>query len=109
MAEQLSLGEVALLARLADGPKTQRELGQRLRKDPADMVRLLDTAAEDGLVTRTPDPDDRRRRLVTLTTEGEATLRVALEIARGIDEELLTPLSEAERRTLRALLTKLAR
>jgi DNA-binding MarR family transcriptional regulator len=109
MAEQLSLGEVALLARLAEGPKTQRELGQRLRKDPADMVRLLDTAAEDGLVTRAPDPADRRRRLVSLTADGEATLRVALEIAGGIDEELLAPLSEAERRTLRALLTKLAR
>jgi DNA-binding MarR family transcriptional regulator len=109
MAEQLSLGEVALLARLAEGPKTQRELGQRLRKDPADMVRLLDSAAEDGLVTRTPDPDDRRRRLVSLTPDGEATLRVALEIARGIEEEVLAPLTSAERRTLHALLSKLTR
>ena len=45
MAERLSLAEFALLARLAEhGPASQRELGERLRKDPADMVRLLDAA-----------------------------------------------------------------
>jgi DNA-binding MarR family transcriptional regulator len=107
MAEQLSLGEVALLARLAEGPKTQRELGHRLRKDPADMVRLLDTAAEEGLVTRVPDPADRRRRLVSLTPDGESALRIAMEVARGIEEELLAPLSEAERRKLHELLSRL--
>jgi DNA-binding MarR family transcriptional regulator len=107
MAEQLSLGEVALLARLAEGPKTQRELGQRLRKDPADMVRLLDTAEAEGLVTRAPDPADRRRRLISLTPDGEAALRVAMEVARSIEEEVLAPLSETERRRLHSLLSKL--
>ena len=46
MAEQLSLGEVALLARLAEGgPASQRELGERLRKDPGGHGATVDTAA----------------------------------------------------------------
>jgi DNA-binding MarR family transcriptional regulator len=110
MAEQLSLGEVALLARLAqDGPASQRELGGRLRKDPADMVRLLDAAEGGGLVTRAPDPADRRRRVVSLTPDGEAALRAAMEVARAVEDELLAPLSDAERRTLHALLERLER
>ena len=110
MAEQLSLGEVALLARLAeDGPASHRELGGRLRKDPADMVRLLDAAEGGGLVTRAPDPADRRRRVVSLTPDGEAALRAAMEVARAVEDELLAPLSAAERRTLHALLERLER
>jgi DNA-binding MarR family transcriptional regulator len=108
MAEQLSLGEFALLARLAEhGPASQRELGERLRKDPADMVRHLDAAEATGLVTRTPDPADRRRRVVSLTPDGAAGLRAAMEVARGIEDELLAPLDAAERRTLHALLARL--
>jgi DNA-binding MarR family transcriptional regulator len=110
MAEQLSLGEVALLTRLAEvGPASQRELGERLRKDPADMVRLLDAAEASGLVTRTPDPTDRRRRVISLTPDGEAGLRAAMEIARALEDELLAPLTAAERRTLHALLERLER
>jgi DNA-binding MarR family transcriptional regulator len=110
MAEQLSLAEVALLARLAErGPASQRELGRRLRKDPADMVRLLDGAEGSGLIQRAPDPADRRRRVVSITAEGESVLRAALEIARSVEEELLAPLSAAERRTLHALLERLSR
>jgi len=108
MAERLSLAEFALLARLAeDGPASQRELGARLRKDPADMVRLLDAAEAGGLVRRTPDPFDRRRRVISLTDDGEAGLRAAMEVAHEIQEELLAPLSAAERRTLHELLEKL--
>src|ERR1700754_2597217 len=74
MAARIPLPEFALLAALADGPASQRELGAQLRKDPADIVRLVDAAAERRLVQRTQDQQDRRRRLVTLTTEGAAEL-----------------------------------
>jgi DNA-binding MarR family transcriptional regulator len=110
IAEQLTLGEVALLARLAEhGPASQRELGERLRKDPADMVRLVDAAEAGGLVVRAPDPADRRRRVVSLTPDGETALRASMEVARAVEDELLAPLSEAERRTLHALLGRLDR
>jgi DNA-binding MarR family transcriptional regulator len=36
-------------------------------------TRLIDRMEADGLVTRLPDPDDRRGRRVTLTARGERT------------------------------------
>jgi DNA-binding MarR family transcriptional regulator len=108
LAGEVALGEFALLARLAElGPSSQRELGERLRKDPADMVRLLDAAQERGLVRRDADPGDRRRRVVTLTPDGERELAAKRETAAGVQDELLAPLSAEERRTLHQLLLRL--
>jgi DNA-binding MarR family transcriptional regulator len=106
MAAQLSLAEFALLAAL---PASQRELGERLRKDPADMVRLLDAASDAGLVVRAADPVDRRRRLVSLTSAGSAALRSYFEVAREVEDEVLAPLDASERVALHALLAKLPR
>jgi DNA-binding MarR family transcriptional regulator len=108
LGEQVALGEFALLARLAElGPSSQRELGERLRKDPADMVRLLDAAQERGLVSRDADPADRRRRIVTLTSDGERELAAALATARRVQDAVFAPLSAAERRALHELLLRL--
>ena len=110
VAARVDLAEVALLAALAAiGPASQRALAERLRKDPADMVRLLDSAEAGGLARRAPDPADRRRRLVSLTAAGRAALEAALEEARAVEEELLAALDAEERRTLHALLLRLPR
>jgi DNA-binding MarR family transcriptional regulator len=106
MAEQVSLGEFALLAAL---PASQRELGEQLRKDPADMVRLLDAAESSGLVVRAADPADRRRRLVSLTPAGSAALRSHFDTAREVEDEALAALDASERATLHALLLRLPR
>jgi DNA-binding MarR family transcriptional regulator len=108
LAGKVALGEFALLARLAElGPSSQRELGERLRKDPADMVRLLDAAESRDLVRRNADPADRRRRVVTLTAAGERELAAAVATAERDQDELLAPLSAAERRALHELLLRL--
>jgi DNA-binding MarR family transcriptional regulator len=52
-------------------------LRQRLVMHPASLGQLLDRLAERGLVTLTPDPADRRRRLVTLTADGIQVIRDA--------------------------------
>ena len=44
----------------ADGA-SQRELAELMRIEPPTLVRHLDKLADDGLVERRPDPDDRRR------------------------------------------------
>ncbi|WUE02568.1 winged helix DNA-binding protein [Nonomuraea sp. NBC_00507] len=40
-----------------------------------DVVAAIDELAGQGFVERTPDPDDRRRNMVTLTTAGERQRR----------------------------------
>lgn len=106
MAARLSLAEFALLAAL---PASQRDLGEQLRKDPADMVRLLDAASAAGLIVRSADPVDRRRRLVSLTDAGSAALRSYMAAARSIEDDVLSGLDASERATLHSLLLRLPR
>jgi DNA-binding MarR family transcriptional regulator len=110
IAARVPLADFALLAALsAGGPASQRELGERLRKDPADMVRLLDAASARGIVRRDADPGDRRRRRVVITAAGEAELGAAMTAAREVEAELLSGLGESERHTLHELLSRLPR
>jgi DNA-binding MarR family transcriptional regulator len=106
MAARTPLAEFALLAA---APGSQRQLGERLGKDPADMVRLIDAAEEAGLVRRELDRHDRRRRVITLTPAGAVALEAHMAAAREVEDELLAGLSGEERASLRELLARLPR
>ena len=54
------------------------------------------------------DPDDRRRHAVHLTPAGRETLGRAQEVAARALEDVLAPLDQRERDTLKRLLRKLA-
>jgi DNA-binding MarR family transcriptional regulator len=74
----------------------------------ATMTGLIDTLERDGMVTREPDPGDRRQFAVELTSKGLAFLnRILPEHFRRISA-LLSALSETERRTMVRLLGKIA-
>ena len=49
---------------------SQRELASHMRIEPPTLVRHLDKLAEEGLVERRPDPDDRRVVRVVVTAAG---------------------------------------
>ena len=89
--------------------QTQRELVAGSLIDPSSMVAVLDQLEADGLAERRIHPSDRRKHAVHLTTKGKRTLGKARELALEYAEELLAPLDEEERETLRVLLRKLAR
>jgi DNA-binding MarR family transcriptional regulator len=59
------------------------------------------------MVERTPDPADRRRNIVTITSAGRAHLRRLDQLLAGVQDELLAPLSLAERGQLIRLLTRI--
>ena len=110
MVARVSLAEFALLAAREDGgPASQRSLGERLRKDPADLVRLIDAAESGGLVSRSADPLDRRRRVVSITSAGSAALQAHFVAAHEVQDELLASLDSGERETLHSLLLRLPR
>jgi DNA-binding MarR family transcriptional regulator len=97
-----------LLAALEEfGPSSQATLGWRTGIDRSDVVAALNELAGHGHVERSPDPDDRRRNVVTITPAGAERLRALDDVLAGVQDELLTPLSAAERTQLVGLLTRL--
>ncbi|MBQ0905920.1 MarR family transcriptional regulator, partial [Micromonospora sp. U21] len=60
-----------------------------------------------GLVVRAPDPADRRRNVISLTASGADEARRMAETVDRVQQDLLAPLSAAERDQLTRLLTRL--
>jgi DNA-binding MarR family transcriptional regulator len=89
------------------GPRTPAELAEAAGVTRATMTGLVDTLERDGLVRREPDPDDRRMMSVRLTGKGERFLHDLLPSHFKVIAEMMTPLSENERRTLVRLLGKI--
>ncbi|HMC35819.1 MAG TPA: MarR family transcriptional regulator [Myxococcales bacterium] len=89
------------------GPGTQREIAERAAQHPTGVSRLLEDLERGGYVRRSRDPADRRKVRVEITALGIARLEDSRpEVLTAVDQ-VLRPLSLAERDALRALLDKL--
>jgi len=71
----MTVAQAATLEALADGGLRLGELGQRLGIAPSTLTRNLDRLVERGLITRGPDPDDRRALRAELTDEGRQSAK----------------------------------
>jgi DNA-binding MarR family transcriptional regulator len=89
------------------GPASQADLGRSLGLDRSDVAVGLAELEARGLVRRAADPGDRRRKRVVLTTTGRHALRSLDEAVRRAQQQVLQPLTTAERATLIALLERL--
>nr|BEK63677.1 hypothetical protein KPHV_09040 [Kitasatospora purpeofusca] len=104
----LRLWDMAVLAALADfGPHAQRDLVRRLGVDASDMAKVADQLALAGYVERARDTVDRRRLSVTVTEAGRALLAELRAEALAVQEEVLAPLTGAERGVLHELLARI--
>jgi DNA-binding MarR family transcriptional regulator len=70
-------------------------------------TKRLDRLEHAGLITRAPDPADRRGTLITLTPKGLELIDNVTEAHLDNERNLLAALSESEQRRLAALLRKL--
>jgi MarR family 2-MHQ and catechol resistance regulon transcriptional repressor len=91
-----------------EGRLTMTKLSEDVALTSGGVTRLVDRMSEAGLVTRQNCPSDRRSVHVVLTPEGRATLERAIgEHIRGIERNLMKPLTETDRVALRRILSKL--
>ena len=100
--------QFAILNALIDDPgEDQVTLAARVAFDAATSGSVIGRLEAKGWVRRQPDAQDRRRKLIWVTPEGE---RVALSMKRAVaraQTRILSGLDDAERAQLVALLGKL--
>ena len=98
----------AALSKLAEtGPCSQNQLGRLTAMDVATIKGVIDRLTARGLTETSPDPEDGRRLLVSLTRAGQQLAEKAAPAALAITRETLAPLDAKERETLMELLGKL--
>lgn len=84
----------------------QATIALRLGIDRTVMTYLVDDLEKAGMVTRRPDPADRRARQVVLTTKGDRTLDSASARIREVERDVLRGLSDDEAEVFRSLLAR---
>jgi DNA-binding MarR family transcriptional regulator len=96
--------KMGVLFRLEVSPATPGQLAERERVSPPSMNRTLNALEQAGLVRRSPDPDDARKVIVTLTAEGAELIAETRRLRTEWFGDRLAELSPDERAALRAVI-----
>src|SRR5881296_2766358 len=97
---------ISLLSRR--GPLMVKEITQAMPgMDPSKLTRVLDSLEKHGYATRTLNRGDRRSFLVTPTEQGMQLLDAFTEHLKTLAQDVLVPLTPAERLILVELFTKI--
>ncbi|MFJ5032659.1 MarR family winged helix-turn-helix transcriptional regulator [Streptomyces sp. NPDC088560] len=108
-AEGMKMWHHVVLSAVRDlAPVAQADLGRSVGLDPKDLVGVLNDLQSAGHVVRAPDPRDRRKNAVSLTGEGARLLERCEKAAREANDDLLAPLSAAERDQFMGLLIRIS-
>lgn len=100
--------QFAALAKLHDtGETSQNQLGQLIAMDAATIKGVIDRLKARGFVALSKHNGDKRRLLVSLTTEGREAVERLIPAAQAITAETLAPLTAREAAVFMKLLAKL--
>lgn len=107
---ELTKPQYAVMRSIAENPGLEQvaltEVAVSTKATLAEMLSRMETR---GLVRREHDPDDKRRRFLFLTEEGEAVLQASIPVGNGVDAEFLGKLSEEEREQFTQLVRRMMR
>lgn len=90
-----------------DGGVRAKDLADRLHIAPRSVTEVVDQLESKGIVTRGPDPTDRRAVRIELTPDGRELSDAVHALRRERSEEYFAALDEEERDELARLLSKL--
>jgi DNA-binding MarR family transcriptional regulator len=101
----LSLARAKVLRTLEkEGSLRQASLAQELGLAQRSITQAVESLARDGLVQRSPDPDDGRAKLVTMTDEGAAALAASTDAGEQMLLRIFGALSQKQLAQLDRLL-----
>ncbi len=107
--EGLTPTQFSTLMRLSEqGKCSQNRLGRLAAMDVATIKGVADRLRQKGLIMAEPDPNDKRRTLISLSPAGVALVARMQVVGHAITAETLKPLTTVEQRNLLKILRKLA-
>lgn len=107
-AHEVSMWGYSVLTALDDTPvRTQAALAGAIGADKSRIIGTLDELQQSGLIERTPDPADRRVRLLSITPQGRRVRRTVRKEIQAQEEQVLTALAPADRKTFVRILQEL--
>ena len=104
----LPFSRIRVLRRLARGPMTVKQVAVAATMDAPAATVAVNDLEDRGLVVRTPEPTNRRCKMVSLTDAGRDMVRT-IDATDDPAPEILLGIDKAELKQLQAILAKLAR
>jgi DNA-binding MarR family transcriptional regulator len=101
----LPVSQLGALFHISKGNCGVSDVGDDLGISSAAASQMLERMVQQGLVSRTEDPCDRRVKQIVLTAKGEQVLQGSLQAGKGWLDELAASLSPAEQEQVAAALT----
>ncbi|MEU7897454.1 MarR family transcriptional regulator [Nonomuraea sp. NPDC049152] len=97
-AHGISMWGYAVLGALDDrSVRTQSALAEAIGADKTRIISTLDKLQHAGLISREPDPGDRRARILAITDEGRRIRRSVRAVIQANEDRLLARLPAADR------------
>jgi DNA-binding MarR family transcriptional regulator len=104
-----SLGQGAVLGRLdREGPQSVSDLAGKERMRPQSMAQTVAELEAEELIERNPDPDDRRRALLSPTESGRARILDSRRRREGWLVRAIEELPEEDQATVERAVVLLA-
>jgi DNA-binding MarR family transcriptional regulator len=95
----LTMWGYIVLSALNEAPESsQSALAEKIAADKTRLIGTLDALQEAGLITRKPDPSDRRARILSITAAGRRARDSVQREIQASEERLLARLTADERR-----------
>lgn len=105
-----SLAQGAVLGRLdREGPQSVSDLAGKEKMRPQSMAQTVADLEGEGLVERNPDPDDRRRALISLTRAGVEFITDSRQRREGWLVRAIEELPDEDRETMERAVVLLGR
>jgi len=104
----LSIGHMPVLAALSEGAAmTQKDLAAQAVVEQPTMAATLSRMERDGLIERTPNPEDARSALISLTPAASAKMKQLNAAIAEVNGAATAGMTKAERADYRRLIGKI--